>query len=166
MTGERGMSTVVDVALGLVLLGAAAGVIATAPVAPEQNQPQAGAPVLLGPTLTVEFQTESGHWTVEETVGGLVGRAAIAGSTPSSDRSAAFREAVETSVRRYLDAHAASVQVVGVCRGTDSVDPLLIGPAPPGDRPVRATVYALPATHSATNGSACDPVVVLRRWSV
>lgn len=164
MTTDRGVSTVVDVALGLLLVGAAAGVIATAPVAPDQTVTERGAPSLLGPTITVEFETEAGHWTVEESVGGLVGRAAVA--DPETERSAAFRAAVERAVGSYLDRHAAAVQLVGSCRGPDAGEPLLIGTAPPDDRPVRATTYELSTTGPSTNGSACEPIVVLRRWSV
>ncbi|AOW80638.1 hypothetical protein HTSR_1462 [Halodesulfurarchaeum formicicum] len=160
---ERGVSTVLDVVLGLLLVGLAAGVLVTSIPQPADPPTADGTPSVLGSTLTVEYETSAGAHSVEATVGTLLGDAILASHGSQTPRTAAFRSAVETRVSSHLETHGLPVQLVGSCRGNESTDPLVVGPAPPGDQVVRATVYQVPAPASATE--QCEPVVVVRRWS-
>lgn len=162
MTADRAISTPIDVVLGLVLVGLATGVVATAVPAPVDTPTDGGQSAILGSSITVQFETEAGEWTVRETVGGHLADAALAGQE-SNSRNVAYRDATRTAISNYVETHGRHVQVIGVCRGTEA-DPLIAGRTPPGDRPVRATVYEVPYS-TGTSEPDCDPVVVLRRWS-
>lgn len=166
MTANRGISTPIDVVLGLLLVGLAAGVVVTAAPAPVESPPDDARAAILGSSVTVEFGTDAGDWTVRKTVGGLLADAAVADQGKPSPREQAYRSAAREAITDHVETHNAHLQVVGVCRGTEPTDPLVAGRTPPADRPVRATVYELPRPSAAATGeSACEPIVVLRRWS-
>ncbi|MBS3759866.1 DUF7284 family protein [Halodesulfurarchaeum sp.] len=164
MTADRAISTPIDVVLGLLLVGIATGVVATAVPAPIETPSDGGQAAILGSSLTVEFESEGSNWTVHETVGGHLADAALAGDGANSSRKVAYRQATRAAITDHVETHGAPVQVIGVCRGTQEADPLLAGRTPPGDRPIRATVYELPQP-IGINETECQPVVVLRRWS-
>ncbi len=166
MTTNRGISTPIDVVLGLLFIGLAAGVVATAAPTPVETPPDDGRAAILGSSVTVEFETDGGEWTIQETVGGLLADAAVAGKGEATARESAFRSATRTAITEHVTTHGAQMQLVGVCRGLDSPGPFVAGRIPPGDQPIRATVYELPepGTDSTTEGD-CRPAVVLRRWS-
>jgi hypothetical protein len=159
---DRGISTPIDVALGLLLVGLATGVVVTAAPTPVETPPDDARAAMLGSSVTVHFDTDAGEWTVRETVGGLLGAAARAGHGDRTPREEAYRSAARETLTEHVDTHGAHVQLVGVCRGAETVDPVIAGPTPPGDRPIRATVYDLPTDSAQPH---CDPIVVLRRWS-
>lgn len=164
MTVDRAISTPIDVVLGLLLVGIATGVVATAVPAPIQTPSDGGQAAILGSSITVEFESEGNHWTVHETVGGHLADAALAGHGPNSNRTAAYRQATRAAISNHVETHGVHGQVIGVCRGPSAVDPIIAGRTPPDDQPVRATVYELPQP-TGTNETECEPVVVLRRWS-
>ncbi len=162
MTVDRGISTPIDVVLGLLLVAIATGVVATAVPPPSPQPPADVQSAMLGSTITVEYETAAGQWTVRETVGGLLADGAMAGQGQSSERDEVFREAIRTTVTEHVETHGAHVQVIGACRGTSAVDPLIAGRTPPTDTPVRATVYEPPRP---AESDTCQPIVVFRRWS-
>ena len=159
---DRGISTPIDVALGLLLVGLATGVVVTAAPTPVETPPDDARAAMLGSSVTVQFDTDAGEWTVRETVGGLLGAAARAGHGDQTARETAYRSAARETITEHVETHGAHVQLIGVCRGAGTVDPLIAGPTPPGDRPIRATVYDPPKDSARAH---CDPIVVLRRWS-
>jgi len=162
MTDDRGVSTPIDAMLGLLLIGIAAGVITMGSPAPPPDPPAEVQPAILGSTTSVAFETEEGHWTVRETVGGHVADASLA-DDDRSPKERAYREAVQAQISAIVTEHGFHVQVIGYCRGPEDADPIVAGKTPPPDRPVRATTYDLaPYTR---NGTERKPVVVLRRWS-
>lgn len=166
MTAERGISTPIDVVLGLLMVGLAAGVVVTAAPAPVESPPDDARAALLGSSVTVEFGTDDGDWTVRKTVGGLLADAAVAGQGEPSTRERAYRSAARAAITDHVETHNAHLQLVGVCRGPATIEPLVAGRTPPADRPIRATVYELPRPSTGpTGGSGCEPIVVLRRWS-
>jgi hypothetical protein len=162
MMGDRAVSTPIDVVLGLLFVGIAAGVVATAAPAPPPDPPQGNQPAVLGSTVTVSVETDAGEWTVRETIGGHLADAAQAGRD-SSRPATAYREAVADAVTDWLATRTIDAQVIGYCSASGDVTPVRAGPSPPADRPVRATTYDLPA-RKVGNGT-CRPTVVLRRWS-
>lgn len=162
MTADRAVSTPIDVVLGLLLIAIATAVVATAVPAPAPEPPADVQPAILGSTVTVEYETDAGRYTVRETVGGVVADGALAGYGQKSARKEAFREAISQRLTAHIETHGAHVQLIGACRDTVSVDPLIAGRTPPDDTPVRATVYQPPPP---AGSSDCQPVVVLRRWS-
>lgn len=152
MTRDRGVSTPLDVALGILLIGAAVGVIVgIQPVA--DPGPSVGGSVMLGSPLEVTYQTEDGSATVSGTMGGLIGDATLAGHGTVSARDRAFREAVRARVDERLDTDNRPVQLVGYCRGSRDRNPLVAGRAVPPDRPIRATVYDIPASSDDIPGT-------------
>ncbi|MDZ7849306.1 MAG: hypothetical protein U5K70_00320 [Halodesulfurarchaeum sp.] len=166
MTADRGISTPIDVVLGLLMVGLAAGVVVTAAPAPVDAPPNDARATILGSSVTVEFGTDAGDWTVRKTVGGLLADAAVAGQGDLTVHERAYRRATRKAITDHVQTHNAHLQLVGVCRGTESVEPLVAGQSPPNDRPIRATVYEVPQPPSdGESQHACDPIVVLRRWS-
>ena len=162
---DRGISTPIDVALGLLLVGLATGVVVTAAPAPVETPPDDARAAILGSSVTVEFDTDAGAWTVRETVGGLLAEGARAGHGEQTPRDRAYRRAARQTITEHVATHGVHLQLIGVCRGAETVDPLVAGPTPPGDRPIRATVYDVPKPQHSTTRASCDPIVVLRRWS-
>ncbi len=160
--GERGVSTPLDVALGILLVGAAVGVIVgVQPVA--DPSPTMGGSVLLGSPLEVTYTAGDDSATVRGTVGGLFGDAILSGHGGVSARDRAYRDAVQATVDGRLDRNNRPIQLVGYCRGTADRNPLVAGRTVPMDRPVRASVYEVAGTPA--DGVRCDPAIVVRRWS-
>ncbi|MFB6094007.1 MAG: hypothetical protein ABEJ77_03605 [Halanaeroarchaeum sp.] len=168
---NRGISTVLDVGIAMVLIGASVAVIAGVP-APDEGAsrvPEVGETAIGGSTLTVRYDRPDGpDAVVTGTATGLIRDAALGRGTPAG---AAYADAVERAVTERIEETSARVQIVGAC-STGDVDPddvdgerrVVAGPAPPGDRPVDATLYRWNATRRS-DGTACSPVVVVRRWS-
>lgn len=164
MTDDRAISTPIDVVLGLVLVGLATGVVATAAPAPVESPADGGQAALLGSSVTVEFEAGDDHWTVHESVGGHLADAARAGQEPITPEDEAYRVAAQAAITDHVETYGPHVQVVGFCRNVSTPDPFVAGRTPPADRPVSATVYELPEPTDG-NETACRPTVVLRRWS-
>lgn len=160
MSADRGISTPIDVVLGLLLVAVATGVVATAVPAPAPEPPRNSQAAILGSSLTVTVETDAGTWTSTQTLGGHVADAATVGED-STARETAYREAVVAGVRERIATHNFDAQVVGFCPAHPQRR-VVAGPQPPADRPVRATRYAVPVGERSRNRT---PVVVLRRWS-
>lgn len=176
MNSERGLSTPLDVAVGLLLVGAAVGVIAGVPAhQSSQADPGPRGSVLLGSVIEVSYETERGPAAVTGTIGGLVGEAVIAtgptaqAGSSSANKSAetrAFVEAVRRKVGGRVSELGVPIQIVGYCR-SGAGDPLVIGRSVPQGAAVTASVYdsSQPATLNRSTAAECDPAVVVRRWS-
>lgn len=160
MIPDRGISTPIDVVLGLLLVAIATGVVATAVPAPPPEPPGNSQAAILGGTLTVSVETEAGTWKSTQTVGGHVADAAALGRN-TTPREAAYRTAVKRAVRKRIGTHEFRAQVVGY-RPDRPGERVVIGPRPPDDRPVRATTYDVTGVDRRAEQT---PVVVLRRWS-
>jgi len=167
MVVDRGMSTPLDVALGLLLVGAAIGVVAG--INPgAQSTPSADGSVVLGSTVTVTYETDDGRASVTGTMGGLLADAVVASRPPATDRERRFARAARRTVDERLDRLGIPVETIGTCKGApaDAARLRAGGPAPPG-APVRAVVHEFPS-HQDENASAtdeCTPIIVVRRWS-
>lgn len=180
---NRGLSTPIDVAIGILLVGVAVSVIAgIQPAAPDTPE---GGSVLLGTTMEVTYENPDGRAVVSGSMGGLLGEAVLAGVGTPTPREQAFRIAVRETVSKRLSTLGPPIQVVGFCRGDHSGGAsITVGESVPPDTPIRATVYALPpvddspstpsdgstsaptqgeTTHTDTTG--CQPALVVRRWS-
>ncbi len=160
MSGDRGISTPIDVVLGLLLVAVATGVVATAVPAPDPEPPSNAQAAILGSSLTVTVETGAGTWTNTQTVGGHVADAATVRQDDAA-KETAYREAVLAAVRERIATHNFDAQVLAYCPDHPQ-GRIVVGPDPPADRPVRATSYAVPAGDRPRNRT---PVVVLRRWS-
>lgn len=170
---SRAISTVLDVGLAIVLVGASVAVFAGVPTPaadPARPVPSTGGDTLAGSTMTVQYERADGQdVAVTGTVAGLVRDAAIARQESASE---AYVDAVEESVADRIDETGTATQLVGACEddsGRDAVpsanrSPVVAGPTPPSGQSVDATVYRW--NESSDAGTAnCDPIVVVRRWS-
>ena len=160
MSANRGLSTPIDVVLGLLLVAIATGVVATAAPAPAPEPPSHSQAAIIGSSLTVTVETGDGTWTSTQPLGGHVADAATAGGSEAA-RGRAYRAAVVAAVQERLSAHHFDAQVLGYCR-SGPTEPVVAGPQPPTDRPVTAIQYDVPGSNPTGN---CTAVVVLRRWS-
>lgn len=179
-SGSRGISTVVDVAIGLLLVSAAVSVIAGINP-PADNTPETSGSVLLGSRVDVQVAASGPETTVTGTMGGMVGDAVLAGQPPVTARDRAFRRAVRAAVERRISETGVPIQVIGYCRGgaaagaggDDGSMPsgqaiFVAGADTPPERPIRAVVYDVPggpATGTPSGNRDCEPAVVVRRWS-
>ena len=170
---SRGISTVLDVGIAIVLIGASVGVLAGVPVPTEEQGMAAhrgGGVAVAGSTMSVEYDREDGQTVVvTRTVAGHVRDAAIARDAGVGD---AYTTAVESAVADRIGETGTRAQLVGACesvaeepdREAADGDPFAVGPAPPLDRPVDATVYRWNGSDSEATAD-CEPVVVVRSWS-
>jgi hypothetical protein len=167
----RAISTVLDVGVAIVLIGASVAVFAGVPAPAEETDtlaPSTGGSGLAGSTMTVQYERTDGQAVVVTgTVAGLLRDAAIARHEGDGD---AYVDAVEESVADRIDATGTPTQLLGTCGTADDIGSganrtqVVSGPSPPTGQPVEATVYRW--NTSATGTAAdCHPAVVLRRWS-
>lgn len=162
---NRGLSTPLDVAVGLLLVGAAVGVISGIQPPPDTGT-DVGGSVLLGSTVELEYSDPNGPVRLTGTVGGVLGEAVAGTHGSDPQRAADFREAVRQELDSRIGALGIPVQLVGFCRANRPSNPVVVGADPPADEPIRAVVYPLPSGGSASNTTSCRPAVVVRRWSV
>jgi len=167
---NRGISTVVDVSVAIVLVGASVALLAgvPAPDSPSHQAPGTGGTAIAGSTTTVQYERVDGQTAVVTgTAAGLLRDAAIARYRGTGGP---FVEAVARSVASRIERTGTPAQLVAACPGSD---PVVAGTAPPDERPVRATVYhwnestlanASAATDRGDAADRCRPVVVVRRW--
>ena len=167
LLGNRGMSTPLDVALGLLLVGAAVGVIAgIQPAVPDT--PDSRGSVLLGSQIEVTYETADGPAQVSGTMGGLLGDAVRAGTGKVDSRDRAFRRAVTEAADSRVSALGPPIQVIGYCTANPREPAsLVVGEMVPPETPIRAAVYELPTDdrESTRSPADCQPAVVVRRWS-
>ncbi|MFB6124724.1 MAG: hypothetical protein ABEJ59_02030 [Halanaeroarchaeum sp.] len=155
---SRGISTVVDVSLAVVLVGASVGVLAgVAPTQPSPPpRPGSGGAAVAGTTLAVDYDRADGaSASVTATVAGHLRDAAIARNRSTDGR---YVAAVTGAVGDRLDRVGVDAQLLASCPGDD---PVVAGRAPPTGGAVTATVYRW----NASAEERCAPVVVVRRWS-
>lgn len=155
---SRAISTVVDVSLAVVLVGASVAVLSgVAPADPSPApRPGSGGAAVAGSTLAVQYERPDGaSASVAATVAGHLRDAAIARNRSTDDR---YVEAVRSAVGDRLDRVGAPAQLVAACPGDD---PVVAGRTPPTGAAVAATVYRW----NASTDDSCAPVVVVRRWS-
>jgi hypothetical protein len=160
MSRNRGLSTPIDVVLGLLLVAIATGVVATAVPAPAPEPPSNSQAAILGSSLTVTVETGDGTWRSTQPLGGHVADAATV-ARAETGRGEAYRAAVVAAVQERLATHDFHAQVLGYCP-SEPAKSVVAGPEPPADRPVRATRYDVPGEAGTGNHT---PVVILRRWS-
>ncbi|MFB6133034.1 MAG: hypothetical protein ABEJ44_06490 [Halanaeroarchaeum sp.] len=169
---NRGISTVLDVGFAIVLVGASVAVLSGVPTSAPDHGADAdvGGVSVAGSTLTVEYERRDGQSAiVTGTVAGHLRDAALA---RRAGVGADYVRAVERQVADRVEVTGARTQLVGACSvsagvGDDSrgaTEPVVAGPAPPTGEPVDATVYRWNAVERPPT-VACDPVVVVRRWS-
>lgn len=162
---NRGISTVVDVAIAIVLVGASVALLSGVPAPDQPTHPSsesAGA-AIAGSTTTVHYDRADGQSAVVTgTAAGLLRDAAIARHRGVGEP---FVEAVARTVARRIERTGTRAQLVAACPDSD---PVVAGTGPPDERPVSATVFRW--GRSGVNGTTdeedrCHPVVVVRRWS-
>ncbi|MFB6069606.1 MAG: hypothetical protein ABEJ76_01175 [Halanaeroarchaeum sp.] len=155
----RGLSTVVDVAFAILLVGSSVAVLSGVhPADPAPRvQPGTGGEAVAGSTMTVRYERADGaSAAVTGTVAGLVRDAAIARHRGVGGR---YVAAVTDAVDDRLAETGVRAQIVGACPGDD---PVVAGQTPAGSRGIRATAYRWNATEGVDD---CRPTVVVRRWS-
>lgn len=169
----RAISTVLDVGVAIVLIGASVAVFAGVPAPTDGTDALAlstGGSSLAGSTMTVQYERSDGQEVVVTgTVAGLLRDAAIARYDGVGE---AYVDAVEESVTDRIDATGTPTQLVGTCgtpdgfggEAADDRTQVVSGASPPSGHPVEATVYRWNASPTGT-AADCDPAVVLRRWS-
>lgn len=167
LLGTRGMSTPLDVALGLLLVGAAVSVIAgIQPAVPDT--PDSRGSVLLGSQMEITYETSDGPARVSGTMGGLLGEAVRAGTWQPDARDKAFRRAVAEAADSRVSDLGPPIQIIGYCSAKPRASAsLVVGETVPPEIPIRATVYELPSGGSGSSSSTdrCQPAIVVRRWS-
>lgn len=142
----RGVSTVLDVSLCLLLVTASALTL-VAPLRddPNPNVARDAAPdtadetceVLTTATASVTYEVDDRNRTAHDTLAGLLASATLADANSAS--ALAFRSAVTERVARALRSPDASVQVVAAPEsGLSTDETLLVGPSPPRDADVHA----------------------------
>lgn len=162
---NRGLSTPLDVAVGLLLVGAAVGVISGIQPPPDTGT-DVGGSELLGSTVEVEYADDSGPVRLTGTIGGLLAEAVAGTHNSDSPRASHFRAGVRAELDARIARLGVPIQLVGFCRGSQASEPLVVGGDPPAGGPIRAVVYPLPSRDSTSAATSCRPAVVVRRWSV
>lgn len=150
----RAVSTVLDVCLCVLLVGAAVLTLVSA-TAPEPD-PAAGraeevATTLAGATATVSYASGDEVRTAHGTLAGLLADAAVSNRTPSSGRG--LRDAVGNATRPALVGRGWRAEVVATWRpyeGAEEVSRIRVGGRPPAGVDVHAATMIVP--------SGVDPV--------
>ncbi|MFB6135110.1 MAG: hypothetical protein ABEJ55_08990 [Halanaeroarchaeum sp.] len=160
---SRGISTVLDVGIAIVVVGAAVGILVGIP-SPSSNQGGTAAPVdgaaIAGSTTTITYPRDGGGPAV--VTGTAAGLLADAARARQDGTGAAYVDAITAAIDERIDDTGATTQLVAACTaGPSRRDHVVAGPAPPGGVAVDATTYHLDGNVS----EGCRPVVVLRRWS-
>lgn len=166
---NRGISTVLDVGVAIVLVGASVAVLAGVPTpgATEDVATHTGGGVAVaGSTMTVSYERPDGQTaSVTRTVAGHLSVAAKTRATDSGDD---YTTAVERDVAERIEDTGTSTQLASACvretpESSQVESTVVVGQAPPGDATVDAVVYR--PKESTSDSSECDPVVVVRSWS-
>lgn len=157
----RGISTVLDVAVFLLLVAAAVGTLtAVQPPADTDTSADETAEVLASSTLSVEYDIGGETRRAHGTAGTLLARAAVANATLDgeelSSADADFRETVRRETRARLAApNRTQVLVEWVpYRGGPMGGRVTVGPDPPGGVDVHAATVTVPAPVPASKAVA------------
>lgn len=162
MSDRRGVSTVVDVTLCVLLVGAAAAVLVGAGVPADRPAPvadaRAAAGIVTASTATVPYRVHGETRTANGTLAHLlVAAAARDARARPGDGVRAFHVGVRRVVRRALDAVPGPMQAVARWR-PPSGGRVTVGEDPPPGAQVDAAVVRVPfASENAR--------VVVRTWS-
>lgn len=149
----RGVSTVVDVSLALLLVSAAAVALVTIPADDSRpKDPDATARSVLASTVATTYQSPTGDERVASgRVGTLLGEAAVAAHRNANLE---FVRAVEAAVAELLARTDARIEVLATARsGT-----LRLGASPTPSAAVASITHSV----AVENGSA---TVTVRTWS-
>ncbi|MFB6138293.1 MAG: hypothetical protein ABEJ42_08170 [Halobacteriaceae archaeon] len=154
MTG-RGVSTVVDVSLCLLLVGASVGVLVAAPDrhSTDPPSPRPVATVLGTATGSVPVDAPGGRATVREPLAGLLASAA---AKRGDEGARPFVRAVRERLVEALSSVSGPVQVIATAPDGGRV---VVGPSPPPGVTVAAVSLAVPT------GARGLARVTVRRWS-
>ena len=160
----RGLSTVLDVAVCVLFVGAAAAVVSTAVPAHSPSGTSAAsadaAQTVLDSTATVRVGNATRHGTVAS----LLADAVVVRGSPR--RSPDYVAAVETVASRRLAATSAHVALTASWRPDPPCRPVAIhvGPTPRPDAPVDAVTLPVPTQNVTGCGRALVSLTV-RTWS-
>ena len=164
----RAVSTVLDVAVFLLLVSAAAGtLILTQPPKQATTSADETAEVLASSTLSVEYDLRSETRQAHGTAGVLLAQAAVANAsidgTGLSRLDDPFRETVRTAVRERL-AVPDRTQIVArwrPYRGAPLNGTVSVGPTPPPATDVHSATVSVPVSvpdsHTAATAAAEEP---------
>lgn len=156
----RAISTVVDVAICLVLVTAAVATLTTAEsrTAPGADAADVAA-VLASTTATVEYVDHADHpITATGTVAGLLADAA----TVNEPSNRSFVHAVRTETRHALERFARPVEVVAVPPG--GPPGIEVGETPPPGIDVHSRMLVVP-TGTTEHREKTAVTIVVRTWS-
>lgn len=148
----RAISTVIDVALCLLLVSASVLTLAGTPIE-RATEPDAAADAadetaetLATSTARVTYRTANDHnRTVHDTLAGLLASAATVDETSDFDSASAFVAAVTASVNRTLRRAPVGVQVIARRETSDrpSNGRVVAGETPPPDADVHAAAFSV-----------------------
>jgi hypothetical protein len=157
----RAVSTVLDVALFLLLVSAAVGTLVLAePHQDTETSADETADVLASSTLSVEYDLRSETRRAHGTLAVMLARATVANATLDgeglSGADDGFRERVKAETRERLAAPNRT-QIVArwtPYRGGPLTGSLTVGPTPPPDRTVHSATLTVPAPVPASHEAA------------
>lgn len=157
---DRALSTVLDVCLALLLVGAAVLTLVSAPtpgIDPSAGRAEEVATTLAGSTATVRYDDGGSTRTIHGTRAGLLADAAVSNRTPASGRS--LRSAVSNATRPVIVGRGWRGQVVAIWRpfeGANDVARVRVGAAPPDGVDVHTATVAVPSGLSSLRGRTRD----------
>lgn len=146
---DRAVSTVLDVSVCLLLVGAAVLTLLGAPAPdpdPAAGRAQEVTSTLAGSTATVSYDDRGENLTTHGTLAGLLAEAAVANATPTPDQQ--FRAAVANATRPVLAAPTWRTQAVVTWRpyeGAEAVGVMRVGREPIADADVHAATMQVPS---------------------
>lgn len=169
-SGERGVSTVIDVSVFLLLVSAAVFSVVTVPADPVDvtatpERDEAAVETLATTTTTVKYDLGVDDRTGEPiervrhgTLAELLAEAAVANTsvdvTPASPYAAGFVDAVRASVVPLLDGRTQVVATWRPLPGSGLVGAVRVGSAPPPDATVHAATLSVDSGMPAARDSA------------
>lgn len=151
-------STVLDVGLCLLLIGASAGALTSTGSIPESNGDEAATTVATT-TGTVEYELEpvapdgstptktdrEAHGTLAQLLSSAVVADVTVTGTDLSPGAAAFANRVETATRKRVGKRTQLVAIWEPYPGASAAGRLSVGPSPPDDADVSAAVVSVPS---------------------
>lgn len=159
----RAISTVLDVALFLLLVSAAVGTVAYAPTsASPESSTDATASLLATTTATVEYDVGGASREAHGTLGTLLSRVAVTNATLDetelAPRTDGFERAVGREVRRTLAApnHTAVTATWRPYPGSPLSGRVTVGTRPPKTADVSVSTLTVPTPVDAVDGRKLD----------
>lgn len=168
----RGVSTVLDVAVCLVLVGAAVATLTVAPPASEgADQPEADRTASLLATVTPSVSARDGR-VAHDTLAGHLATAAVADATISSDRlqETSYPVSVRNETTNVTDERVFVTATWSVYPGSSLTGAVAAGSEPPASAETATTVVEVPSGVTApTDDSsfaalAADLATAYVRW--